>query len=49
MHSMFVLWIVVFVGILKGYRWTQFLVLGTLSWTLMLLRLHMTSDIALGF
>ncbi|MFM7212286.1 MAG: hypothetical protein ACKOFP_05270 [Actinomycetota bacterium] len=49
MLSMFVLWIVVFVGIFKGWRWTPFLVLGTLAWTLVLLRLHMTSDIPLSF
>ena len=49
MLSMFILWIVVFIGIFRGWRWTPFLVLATLAWTLVLLRLHMTSDIPLSF
>ena len=49
MLSMFVLWIVVFVGIFRGWRWTPILALATLGWTLVLLRLHMTSDIPLSF
>jgi len=49
MLSMFVLWIVVFLGIFRGWRSTPFLVLGTLAWTLVLLRLHMTSDTPLSF
>ena len=49
MLSMFVLWIVVFIGIFRGWRWTPFLVLATLAWTLVLLKLHMTSDLPLSF
>lgn len=49
MLSMFVLWIVVFVGIFRGWRWTPILALATLGWTLVLLRFHMTSDIPLSF
>jgi hypothetical protein len=49
MLSMFVLWIVVFIGIFRGWRWTPILALATLGWTLVLLRFHMTSDIPLSF
>lgn len=49
MLSMFILWIVVFIGIFRAWRWTPLLALGTLAWTLVLLRLHMTSEIPLSF
>lgn len=49
MLSMFVLWIVVFAGVFRGWRWTPILVLATLGWTLVLLRFHMTSDLGLEF
>ena len=49
MLSMFVLWIVVFVGVLLRWRWTPGLVLVTLAWTLVLLKSHMTSDLPLNF
>lgn len=49
MLSMFVLWIVAFVGVFRGWRWTPILVLVTLGWTLVLLRFHMTSDLGLEF
>lgn len=49
MLSMFVLWVVVFIGIFRGWRWTPLLALATLGWTLVLLRLHMTSDLPLSF
>ncbi|MGA1481178.1 MAG: hypothetical protein ACO38N_08910 [Candidatus Nanopelagicales bacterium] len=48
MLSMFVLWIVVFIGIFRGWRWTPILALATLGWTLVLLRFNMTSDIPLS-
>ena len=49
MLSMFVLWIVVFAGVFLRRRWTIPVVLVTLVWTLVLLRLHMSSDIPLNF
>jgi hypothetical protein len=49
MFSMFALWIAVFAGILTRQRWTVALVLVTLVWTVVLLRLHISSDIPLNF
>ena len=49
MLSMFVLWIVVFVGVFRGWRWAPILTLATLAWTLVLLKMHMSSDLGLGF
>lgn len=49
MFSMFALWIVVFLGVFFKRRWTIPLALVTLVWTLVLLRLHMTSPIPLNF
>jgi len=49
MFSMFVLWMVVFLGIFRRWRWTPILVLVTLVWTALLLRLHITSPIPLEF
>lgn len=49
MLSMFVLWIVVFVGVFLRWRWTPGLVLLTLAWTLVLLKLHMSSSLPLNF
>lgn len=49
MLSMFLLWIVVFAGIFRGWRWTPVLVLVTLAWTVVLLNLHMTDPNPLNF
>lgn len=49
MLSMFIVWIVVFIGIFRGWRWVPFLVLANLLWTLALLKMHMTSDLPLSF
>jgi len=49
MFSMFVLWIIVFIGIFLRQRWVTPLVLVTLVWTLVLLKLHMTDPIPLNF
>ncbi|MDP1878585.1 MAG: hypothetical protein Q8M17_13635 [Actinomycetota bacterium] len=49
MFSMFVLWIAVFAGIFLRWRWTVGLVLVTLAWTVVLLRLHISSPIPLNF
>lgn len=49
MVSMFILWIVVFVGIGLRWRATPILALATMAWTLVLLRMHMTSEIPLSF
>lgn len=49
MLSMFVLWIVAFVGVFLRKRWTIPVTLVTLVWTVVLLRLHMSSDIPLNF
>jgi hypothetical protein len=49
MVSMFVLWIVVFIGIFFQRRWVIPLSLVALVWTVVLLRLHMTDPIPLSF
>lgn len=49
MFSMFVLWIAVFVGVLQQRKWVIPLTLVALVWTLILLRLHMTSALPLEF
>lgn len=49
MFSMFVLWAVVFVGIFWHRRWTIPVALVAMAWTLILLRLHMTSELPLNF
>lgn len=49
MLSMFVLWAIVFLGIFLRRRWVTPLVLVTIVWTLVLLRLHMTDPIPLNF
>ena len=50
MLSMFVLWIVVFVGVFFRKRWVTPLSVAALIWTVVLLRLHMTTPIdTLGF
>jgi hypothetical protein len=49
MFSMFVLWIIAFVGIFLRKRWTTGLVIAALVWTGVLLRLHISSSIPLNF
>lgn len=49
MFSMFVLWAIVFIGIFMHRRWTIPVALGAMAWTLVLLRLHMSSDLPLNF
>jgi nitrate/nitrite transporter NarK len=49
MLSMFVLWLVVFAGIVLRWRWTPGLVIVTLIWTAVLLKLHMNDAIPLNF
>lgn len=49
MLSMFVLWVIVFAGILLRRRWVTPLAVVTIAWTLVLLRLHMTDPIPLNF
>lgn len=49
MFSMFVLWIAVFVGVMQQRKWVIPLTLVALVWTLILLRLHMTSALPLEF
>ena len=49
MFSMFVLWISVFVGVLQQRKLVIPLTLVALVWTLILLRLHMTSALPLEF
>ena len=49
MFSMFLLWAFVFVGIFKKWRWTPALVILTLVWTLVLLKVHMSDPIPLNF
>lgn len=49
MFSMFVLWIVVYVGAFRRQRWTIPVALLTMVWTLVLLKLHMTDPIPLNF
>ena len=49
MFSMFVLWIVVFVGIYRRWKATPLLALASLAWTIVLLNVHMTDPIPLNF
>ncbi len=49
MFSMFVLWMIAFVGIFLRWRWTVGVVLIALVWTVVLLKLHISSDIPLNF
>jgi len=49
MFSMFVLWMIAFIGVLLRRRWTIPVVLVSLVWTGVLLKLHMSSDIPLNF
>jgi hypothetical protein len=49
MFLMFVIWVVVFIGIFRGWRWTPLLVLANLGYTLLVLRIHMTDPIPLNF
>lgn len=49
MFAMFVLWIVAFLGVFLHRRWTIPVALVALVWTAVILRLHMSSDIALNF
>lgn len=45
----FLLWIAAFVGVFLRWRWTPAVVIVSLVWTLVVLRLHMTSSIPLNF
>lgn len=49
MLSMFVLWIAVFIGIFRKWRWTPGLAILTLIVTVLLLKAHMTDPIPLNF
>lgn len=49
MLSMFVIWIVVFLGAFRKARWTVPLAVVNLVWTLVLLKMHMTDPIPLNF
>lgn len=49
MLAMFVLWALAFVGIFRRWRATVPTVLVALVWTVVVLRLHMTSGIPLNF
>lgn len=49
MLMMFVLWLAVFAGAFRRARFTVPLALVALAWTLVALRLHMTSDLPLSF
>ena len=49
MLLMFVIWLVVFIGIFRGWRWTPLLALANLAYTLLVLRIHMTDPIPLNF
>ncbi len=49
MLSMFVLWILVFVGVFRQRKWVLPLTIVALIWTAVLLRLHMTDPIPLEF
>jgi hypothetical protein len=49
MALMFVLWMLAFVGILLRWRPTVALVLVALAWTVIVLRLHISSEIPLNF
>ncbi len=49
MLSMFVLWLIVFAGIVLRWRWTPGLVILTLILTAVLLRMHINDPIPLNF
>ena len=49
MLLMFVVWLVVFIGIFRGWRWVPLLALANLAYTLLVLRIHMTDPIPLNF
>lgn len=49
MLSMFIVWIIVFIGVFRKWRWTPALAVANLVWTIVLLRLHMTDPIPLNF
>lgn len=49
MLLMFVLWAIVFAGVFRRQRWVMPLALATLVWTVIVLKLHMTSAIPLNF
>lgn len=49
MLLMFVIWLVVFIGIFRGWRWVPLLALANLAYTLLVLRIHMTDPIPLNF
>ena len=49
MLSMFILWIAVFLGIFFKKKWVPTLVIISIIWTAVLLRLHMTDPIPLSF
>jgi len=49
MLSMFIVWIVVFLGVFRKWRWTPILAVANLVWTVVLLKLHMSSSIPLNF
>ena len=49
MFSMFVIWVVVFLGIFRRWRWIPLLALVALVWTVVLLKMHVTSPIPLEF
>ena len=49
MFSMFVLWMIAFIGVFLRKRWTIAVVLVSLVWSAVLLKLHMSSDIPLNF
>jgi hypothetical protein len=48
MFSMFALWLIVFILVLRKSKFVPGLTIVTLIWTLILLRLHMTSDLGLS-
>mgnify|MGYP006278627603 CR=1 FL=1 len=49
MFSMFLVWIVVFVGAALHKKWTIPLTIANFVWTLVLLKMHMTDPIPLNF
>ena len=46
--SPFLLWMLVFLGVFRGWRWVLGLAIVSLVWTLVVLRMHMTSDLGLS-
>jgi hypothetical protein len=49
MLLMFVVWLVVFIGIFRGWKWVPLLAIANLAYTLLVLRIHMTDPIPLNF